>query len=330
MNTTRPLITVFGATGAQGGHTARALLAQRAFDGAQDRRWRVRAVTRRPQSQAALALAALGAEIVHADLDDAPSVQRAMHGAFGAFCVTDFWSHHDPRRELEQARNLADACAEAHVEHVIWSTLEDTRQLIPADGRVMPVLQGHYNVPHMDAKGEANERFFERRLAVTLLLTSFYWDNLIDRGMGPQRGADGALVWVLPMGDVPLPGIAACDIGHCAAALFDQPPAQRRVGIAGEHLSGAQMAALMSEVFGERVHHVAMPPADFARLPFPGAADLANMFAYKQHANAALREARSVDAARSLHPGLLDFRGWLALNGKRIPVPPMLRVSATV
>lgn len=312
---TQPLITVFGATGAQGGHTARALLAQR--------RWRVRAITRQPQSQAAQALAALGAEIVRADLDDAPSVQQAMHGAFGAFCVTDFWSHHDPQRELEQARHLADAAARAGVAHVIWSTLEDTRQLVAPDGRVMPVLQGRYNVPHMDAKGEANALFIERGLAVTLLLTSFYWDNLIDRGMGPQRRADGALEWVLPMGDALLPGIAACDIGHCAAAQFAQEPAQRRVGIAGEHLSGAQMAALMSQAMGEPVHYRAMPPTEFARLPFPGAADLANMFACKQFANAALREARPVEATRLLHPGLLDFRAWLAINGRRIPVPPV-------
>src|SRR5262245_8436892 len=75
------VITVFGATGAQGGGLARAILADPA------RRFRVRAVTRKPDSPAARALAAKGAEVVAADLDDAASVRRAMDGAHGAFCV---------------------------------------------------------------------------------------------------------------------------------------------------------------------------------------------------------------------------------------------------
>jgi uncharacterized protein YbjT (DUF2867 family) len=104
------------------------------------------------------------------------------------------------------------------VRHVIWSTLEDTRELVPPDGSRMPVLMGRYNVPHFDAKGEADRLFIDRGVPLTRLLTSFYWDNLIHFGMQPQRGADGGLQFVLPMGDAPLPGIAAEDIGPAAAA----------------------------------------------------------------------------------------------------------------
>lgn len=297
MDTALPLITVFGATGRQGGGVARALLAQG--------RWRVRAVTRQPQSAAAQGLLAGGAELFHADLDDPASLAPAMRGAAGAFCVTSFWEHGDAVRELRQARHLADAAAEAGVARLVWSTLEDTR---PAG----------FSVPHMDAKAQANAFFLEHELPVSLLLTSFYWDNLIDRGMGPHRAADGVLELALPLGDARLPGIAAADIGACAAALLALKPAQRRVGVAGEHLGGAQMAVALAEALGEPVRWRDVPLDDYARQPFAGAAELAAMFAFKQRTNAAYCAARPVDATRALHPGLLDFRAWLRSQAPRL------------
>jgi uncharacterized protein YbjT (DUF2867 family) len=312
----KPLITVFGATGAQGGGLARALLQ------ASDRPFRVRAVTRKPGGAAAAALSALGADVVAADLDDPASVQRAMHGAHGAFCVTNFWEHFSPEKELAQAETMAEAARRERVRHVIWSTLEDTRRFLPADGRHMPVLMQRYNVPHFDAKGQADQSFIDRGLPLTLLATSFYWDNLIHFGMEPQRDASGRLGFVLPMGPAPLPGIAAADIGPCAAALFRQGEAAigRKVGIAGEHLNGAQMAAALARALGEPVQHVAMAPADYARLGFPGADDLANMFQFKRDFNAAYCAARPVSATRALHPGLQSFGDWLRVHAARIPV----------
>ncbi len=314
----KPLITIFGATGAQGGGVARALLATSGRD------FRVRAVTRRPGSPTAQALSDLGAEICAADLDDEASLQHAMQGAHGAFCVTNFWEHFSPERELAQADRLAEAAQRSGVRHVIWSTLEDTRRFVPADGTRMPVLMGRYNVPHFDAKGEADQHFIGRGLPLTRLLTSFYWDNLIHFGMQPQRGSDGRLQFVLPMGDAALPGIAAADIGACAAALFRQGDTAvgRSVGIAGEHLSGAEMALALSRALGEPVDHVAMDRADYARLGFPGAADLANMFRFKTDFNAAFRAARSVAATRALHPGLMRFDDFLARHAAQIPVAP--------
>ena len=87
---------------------------------------------------------------------------------------------------------MAQAALDAGVKHVVWSTLEDTREFV-APGSRMPVLMGKYNVPHFDGKGEANRAFIDRGLPTTLLYTSFYWDNLIHFGMQPQRGADGVL-----------------------------------------------------------------------------------------------------------------------------------------
>src|SRR5262245_5780494 len=139
------VITVFGATGAQGGSLARAALNDPRHG------FRVRAVTRRPDAEAALALAHAGAEIVYADLDNPDSLRRAMRGADGAYCVTNFWEHCSADRELQQARNLAVAARDAQVAHVVWSTLEDTREFVTPGSGVLPLLQGRYNVPHYDA-----------------------------------------------------------------------------------------------------------------------------------------------------------------------------------
>ena len=309
------LITVFGATGAQGGGLARAILADPL------RRFALRAVTRRPEAPASRALAAAGAEIVTADLDDAASVERAMHGAYGAFCVTSYWEHLDPERELAQAGAMARGAQAAGLRHVVWSTLEDTRGFV-APGTTMPVLAGRYNVPHFDAKGEANRAFIERGVPTTLLHTSFYWDNLIHFGMQPRRGADGMLEFVLPMAEARLPGIAAEDIGPCAFGIFarDGQLIGKSIGIAGEHLTGVQMAEQLALALGEPVRHVSPTPRQYAALGFPGADDLANMFQFKTEFERAYGAARNPGCARELHPGLQTFARWLGRHRDQLPV----------
>jgi uncharacterized protein YbjT (DUF2867 family) len=130
----RKIITVFGATGAQGGGLARSILEDR------DGPFSVRAVTRNVNSAAARALAAAGAEVVAVDVDDADAVARAMQGAYGAYCVTFFWAHFSPERELAQARAMARAAQASGVQHVVWSTLEDTRRWMSLDDPRMPTL----------------------------------------------------------------------------------------------------------------------------------------------------------------------------------------------
>lgn len=310
--TSRPLIAVIGATGAQGGGLARAILADPA------RSFSVRAITRKPDGAAARALAALGAEVVAGDLDDAHSLAPALHGVHGVFAVTNFWEHFSPEREYSQATNIAAALKGSGVRHVVWSTLEDTRLQVSLQDPRMPTLMQRYKVPHFDAKGEADALFDD--LPTTFLRTSFYWDNLIHFGMGPQRGADGVLNFVLPMGERKLPGIAAADIGPCALGIFQRGGQYigRAVGIAGEHLSGAEMAAGLAHVLDEKVRHVSMPFADYARLGFPGAEDLANMFQYKHDFNDMFCAERPVERTRELHPGLQTFEQWLGGVAERI------------
>lgn len=304
----KPIIAVVGATGAQGGGLARAVLDD------PEGRFALRAITRKVEGDAARALAARGAEVVAADLDDQASLERAFAGAAGAYCVTNFWEHFSPEKEDAQARNLARAAKAAGVGHVIWSTLEDTRKLVPLSDDRMPTLMGKYKVPHFDAKGAADEHFRAAGAPTTFLLTSFYWDNLVHFGMGPKKKDDGTYGFVLPIGKAKLPGIAAEDIGRCAFGVFRAGPSTvgQTIGIAGEHLTGAEMAAELSRALGVTVTYDEVPPSVYASFGFPGADDLANMFQYKRDFEAPFCAARDVGRSRELNPRLLSFGTWLA------------------
>ena len=270
-----------------------------------------------------MALAAQGVEVVAADLDDEASLVRAFTGAYGAFCLTNFWEHFSPEKEIEQAGNLARAAKAAGVAHVIWSTLEDVRDFVPLDDDRMPTIQGKYKVPHFDAKGEANHLFTDAGVPTTFLNTSFYWENLIYFGMGPQPGEDGVLAITFPLGDDKLAGIGAADIGGCAFGIFAAGSEfiGKTVGIAGGHLSGQEMAAGLSKALGREVRYNAVSPDAYRSFGFPAAEELGNMFQFNAEFSAEYCDARDLDFARRLNPELQSFDAWLAANVSKIPVP---------
>ena len=310
------IIAVMGATGAQGGSLVRAIM------GDTHGGFTARAVTRDVNSEKAKDLVKLGAEVVAADVDNPESLKRAFRGVYGAFCVTFFWEHYSPEKEKEHAKAMAEAAKDANLKHVIWSTLEDTRKWVPLSDNRMPTLMEKYKVPHFDAKGEANAFFTGLGLPVTLLHTSFYWDNLIYFGMGPKKGPDGKLAFTLAMGDRKLPGIAAEDIGKCAYGIFKRGPEfiGKTIGIAGEHLTGTQMADTLTKAFDQEVGYNAVPPDVYRGFGFPGAEDLGNMFQFKHDFEEDYCASRSLDVSRSLNPSLQTFEGWLAKNKERIPL----------
>ncbi|MBS4001007.1 MAG: NmrA/HSCARG family protein [Desulfobulbaceae bacterium] len=311
------IIAITGATGAQGGGLARAILNDPQSN------FKVRAITRNPKSENAMKLVEMGAEVVQADLDDVDSLRRAFEGAYGAFCLTNFWEHFSPEKEIEQAANLAQAAKDAGVKHAVWSTFNDTRKWVPLDDDRMPTLQGKYKVPHFDSKGIANERFAELGVPTTYLLTSFYWENMIYFGMGPQRGPDGVLGITLPMGDKKLPGMAAEDIGKCAYGIFKKGDNYigKSVGIAGEHLTGYEMASALTKAVGQTVRYNEVPADVYRGFGFPGADDLGNMFQFKRDFNDVFCGERNLDESRSLNPELQTFEKWLNVNVSKIAIP---------
>lgn len=312
----KKIIAVAGATGAQGGGLVRAILADKGGP------FTARAITRDPASDKARALAALGAEVVQADVDDVGSLERAFAGAHGAYCVTFFWAHMDPERERGEARNLAQAAKKAKVAHVIWSTLEDTRKLVPLSDNRMPTLRGKYKVPHFDAKGEADGIFTELGVPTTFLVASYYWDNLIYFGQGPKRDPDGTLAITFPMGRARLAGIAAEDIGKCAYGIFKRGKEMvgKTVGVAGGHLTCADMASALSRALGQPVRYNEVTPEAYRGFGFPGADDVGNMFQVYRDFEKEICGLRDLNVSRSLNPELQTFEQWLAKNKDKLPL----------
>ena len=312
----RKVIAVLGATGAQGGGLVRAILND------PNGGFAARVLTRDVNGVKAQEFARLGAEVVAADVDDPESLKKAFEGAYGAYCVTFFWAHFSPEKEMAEAKAMAEAAKAAGLRHVIWSTLEDTRMWIPLSDNRMPTLQGNYKVPHFDAKGESNHFFTDEGVPTTFLLTSFYWDNFIYFGMGPKKGPDGKLDITFPMDDKKLPGIAAEDIGRCAYGIFKKGDELigKTVAISGENLTGAQMAAAFSEVLGSEVRYQSVPPEVYRGFGFPGADDLGNMFQFKRDFEEYFSGRRSPEFSRSLNPSLQSFKTWLTSNKNAFPL----------
>jgi len=313
--TDKKIIAVIGSTGSQGGGLCEAIL------GDPNGGFACRGITRDPSKDKAKALAAKGAEVVRADLDDVESLEKAFAGAYGVYGVTNFWEHFSAEKETAQAKNIADAARAAGVKHIIWSTLEDTRQLMKPDDKRMPMLQEKYRVPHFDGKAEGNAYF--QGLPVTFLVTSFYWDNLYLFGLAPKKGDDGVYSWTFPMGGARLAGIAAEDIGKAAYGIFKagRQYIGKTVGITGENLTVNEMSDKLGKGLGiGKVQYNAVEPDVYRGFGFPGADEMGNMFQVYRDFEKEVLGARSAETARSLNPELQTFDQWLAKNKSRIPL----------
>ena len=203
----RRVISVLGATGAQGGGVARALLKQD--------EWQVRAVTRNTGSEAALELAELGCEIAEADLNTPATLFEALQGSYGLFAVTNFWDRATRMGEFEQGRNLVHAAKEAGIQHFIWSTLPDYGAL----------SGGKYTVPHFTSKArvdtEVKAAGFRHH---TFVEAPFYFQNFLTIH-APRKTPDGCELWRypadkdkcrFPCGDIN-------ELGKIVAAALNQP-----------------------------------------------------------------------------------------------------------
>jgi uncharacterized protein YbjT (DUF2867 family) len=312
----KKIITVFGATGAQGGGLARAILNDSSSE------FSVRAVTRDATSDKAKALARLGAELVTADVDDKESIKKALTGAYGAYFVTFFWDHFSPEKEMVHAKNMAEAAKETGLQHVIWSSLEDTRKWVPLDDDSMPTLQGKYKVPHFDAKGESDKFFKDLGVPATFLYASFYWENMIYFGMGPKKNDDNTYSIAFPLGDKKMAGIGAEDIGKCAYGIFKKGTELigKTIGVAGDQLTINEMAGLISKTIGHNVSYYEISPDQYRSLGFPGAEDLGNMFQFYRDFEKVCNEVRDVNYSKELNPEIRSFEQWLKENAQNLPL----------
>ena len=189
--------------------------------------------------------------------------------------------------------------------HVIWSTLEDSRQWVPLFNNRMSTLMCKYKVSYLDAKGDANHFFTDLGVTPTFLLTSLYWENFIHFGMSPKAGLDGQLTITFPMGYRKLSGMAAEDIGWCALDISKQRTALigNTVGITGEQLTSQEMVAGLSKTLG-----------------FPVADDLGNTFQAQRNLADDSQKVCSMEFSRQLNPDLHSFDTWLVIHAREIPM----------
>ena len=295
--TTRNRILVVGATGAQGGSVARALLSRNRFD--------VRALTRKPDSPAAQALRDLGAEIVQGDLDDIESLSAALEGCYGVFGVTNFWEHFD--KERAQGRNLVEAVAAANVKHFVFSTLPP----------IANATNGALRSPHFDLKAEHEELARSLGIPATFIHVPFYYENFL-YFFPPRPAGEGVYQFGFPQGDTPLAAMSVEDVGGIVAAIFEQPETYlgKVVKPAGDELPATAYAEAMSRSTGANIRYAYVPRETFAALGFPGAEDLADMFEfYRLHIPS---RAKDIEACRALSPSLQSFETWMAKNGDKM------------
>ncbi|MFD4259708.1 NmrA/HSCARG family protein [Streptomyces sp. NPDC058534] len=275
-------VLVTGATGGQGGAVARALLSSG---------WAVRALVRTPDTQQAQDLKALGAELATGDLNDAHQVTKAAQGAYGIFSVQGAdLVNPQPKTEITQGRNVADAAKAAGVHHLVYSS-------------VAAVGKGS-GVTHFDTKAEIEDYITSLSLPATVLRPVFFMENWAYMLPKPAHGTRTG-PFALDA-DTTLQMIALSDIGRIAADVFANPGefTGKTIEIAGDELSVAKIA----EVFTVSDDI----PTFFTRLPSAklraDSQELGNMFDWL---NATGYQA-NIKALRERHPGLLTLQAWLA------------------
>ena len=294
------LITVFGATGQQGGSITSALLAKG---------YKVRAVTRNPDNPKAKELQAKGAELVQVkNMDDVASLEATIKGAYGVFLVTNFWGMlaENPAtaydREIAQGKAVGDLCKKLGVKHLVYSGLEYAKDAIGKP------------CPHLDSKGIVEKYLDETGVPNTSTRYPFYFDNFLTM-FAPQKNDDGTYMLTLPVKKA-VYGISVEDGGPAVAAIFDKPEEYigKKVGFSGDKLTLSKYMAIISKVTGKTVTYNEVPYEVFAKFPFPGADDIAAMFEFFDTGNLK----RDIEKTRELNPSTLSFQQWAEKNKDKL------------
>ena len=291
------MIGICGVTGAQGGAVAKECIKHN---------YSVRGLTRNINSDKAVKLTKAGVTLVQADFDNKDSLKNVFAGCDAVFIMTNFWEHMDAKKEYQQAKALIDSAVESNIPHIIWSTLEDTR-----DYEDNITYLGEYKVPHLDEKGMVSKYLKTLKINATHLYTSFFYENFTGM-MKLSKDADGVRRLCMPMGDSILPIVTIEDIGKMVHKIVEDK-IYGDVSVASDHLTGADMAKVFSEVLEEPVEYVPVPASTYREFGFPGCEDIGNMFEFKDIHNKEFCQLRNmVDVKKKITP--ISFKEWCISN----------------
>ncbi|XP_037380436.1 nmrA-like family domain-containing protein 1 [Talpa occidentalis] len=289
----KKVIAVFGATGAQGGSVARAIL--------EGKKFAVRALTRDVTRPSALALQDLGAEVVRGDLNDEASVEAALKDAYGAFVVTNFWDHGSKEKEMCQGKMVADTAKRLGLKHVVYSGLENVKRL----------TGGKLEVPHFDGKGEVEEYFWSIGVPTTSTRLAAYFENFLTAWKLMKAPDADYYTLAVPMGDIPMDGISVADVGAIISSIFNSPEEflGKAVGLSAEALTVQQYADVLSKGLGKEVRDAKITPDAYEKLGFPAAKEMADMCRFYQ-----MRPDRDVKLTHRLNPKVKSFSQFISEN----------------
>lgn len=264
----------------------------------EDGTFRVRVVTRDPEQKAAKELRLRGAEVVQGDQNDEASMARALAGAHATFIVTNYWENCSQEQEVKQGKLLADLAKRLGLHYVVYSGLENIRKL----------TAGRLAAGHFDSKGEVEEYFRDIGVPMTSVRLPCYFENFLSYFL-PQKAPDGkSYLLSLPMGNVPMDGMAVSDLGPVVLSLLKKPEEYvgRNIGLSTCRHTAEEFAALLTKHTGKVVLDAKTTPEDYEKLGFPGARDLANMFRFY-----ALKPDRDIELTLRLNPKAQTLDQWL-------------------
>jgi len=236
MNIGKDLIVVTGATGQQGGATARELLAAG---------HRVRAVTRKPDGDAAKALAKLGAEVVRGDLDDAASIKQAFAGAWGLYAVQNTWEA-GVQKEEEQGLRVAEVARPAGIQHFVYASVASAHRKT--------------GIPHFDNKARVEAKIRALTFpSYAIVRPVFFMENWLSPWFKP--GIDKGTLAIGLKPTTKLQMVAVADIGKYGKLAFEKHAELngRAVDIAGDELTIPQAAEIIGRAAGRPVTFVQVP-----------------------------------------------------------------------
>jgi uncharacterized protein YbjT (DUF2867 family) len=286
-------ILVIGATGAQGGSVAKALL--------RDRKYRVRIFTRNKLSEKAIALQQAGAEVAEGDLNDPPSILKALEGCEAVFGVTDYKEH--SMYEYRLGKNLVDAVAQSAIKHFVFSSQDSYSEL----------SNGSLPVPSFDIKAALKKYIQQLQLPASFIQMSFYYENFL-KEWAPMKNEEGAYFFGFPQGNTKLAAASVEDYGEVVKTVFQHPLEYigRTVQVTGSDESCTVYAAVLSQILGRKITYQYIPKEQYSTLNFPGAAELANRFEVQR----LYIPQRLVGLIESyaLNPGMRHFRKWVIMN----------------
>lgn len=297
------IITVFGATGGQGGGVVSALL--KAISRGEP--YAIRAVTRKPDGEKAKQLKIQGCEVVVCDMDNKGSVEQAIKGSYGVFLVTNYWEHFSMEKEVEQGKRVIDVCEALGVKHLIYSGLENVKKAIGIE------------CAHFDGKGMVEEylhtKKLKERLPFTIVRFPFYYNNLVS-SFTPRKKDDGTLLYDIPMEGVAMDGIDVTQGGECVYGILESPDCYRfkTIGLSGDKITIQQYCETLTKHLKEKglkFEDSKITLDEYRAQPDnPAAIELGNMFEFYKRGN----PDRDIRLTKKLNEETQRFDVWVREN----------------